>query len=175
MQGREGGDLEGGENPKARSGVSRQGLLLQRLNKDHKTTTKNETSSLPTPQSWRLEKGVVKEVTSHCLDSLGTVGRVGRGSVGWREGSRGPARVRGRGRGAQSSRVGREPAAGEGLAWSSAVPLSLAWMWLSGWLCAVGVGKEGYLSLSSGCSENGPRGDSSAAVSCCYRCGRSQY
>lgn len=67
MQGREGGDREGGENPKARSGVSRQGLLLQRLNKDHKTTTKNETSSLPTPQSWRLEKGVVKEVTSLLL------------------------------------------------------------------------------------------------------------
>lgn len=34
-----------------------------------------------------------------------------------------------------------------------AVPLTLVRMELSGRLCAVGVGKEGYLSLSSGCSE----------------------
>lgn len=42
---------------------------------------------------------------------------------------------------------------GEGRAWFLAVPLTLVWMELSGRLCAVGVGKEGYLSLSSGCSE----------------------
>lgn len=42
---------------------------------------------------------------------------------------------------------------GEGRAWLLAVPLTLVRMELSGRLCAVGVGKEGYLSLSSGCSE----------------------
>lgn len=42
---------------------------------------------------------------------------------------------------------------GEGRSWLLAVPLTLVRMELSGRLCAVGVGKEGYLSLSSGCSE----------------------
>lgn len=57
----------------------------------------------------------------------------------------------------------------------SAVLLSGAWMELSGWLCATGVGNKSYISISSGCSEKGCGVVSSASVSCRYRCGRSQY
>lgn len=49
------------------------------------------------------------------------------------------------GLGALSRELARRPGVGRGgrAPWRSAVPLTLAGMELSGWLCAVGVGKQG--------------------------------